>query len=220
MDVRIEQSWKSALAQIWSSTRFQELTSFVREQYRTRQIFPPAGKIFAALDSCPFPDVKVVIIGQDPYHDVGQANGLCFSVNPGIPMPPSLINILKEVHDDTGAPIPDNGDLTRWASQGVLLLNTSLTVEAHKPASHAGRGWEELTDEAIIQLSANRRNIVFMLWGSHAQKKAPLIDASKHLILRAPHPSPLSAYRGFFGCHHFSQANAYLTANNITPIQW
>ncbi|MDE7443798.1 MAG: uracil-DNA glycosylase [Muribaculaceae bacterium] len=220
MDVRIEQSWKSALAGIWSSPRFIELTTFVREQYRTRQIFPPAAKIFAAMDSCPFTDVKVVIIGQDPYHDVGQANGLCFSVNPGIPMPPSLINILKEVHDDTGAPQPENGDLTRWAQQGVLLLNTSLTVEAHRPASHSGRGWEELTDEAIIQLSAQREHIVFMLWGSHAQKKAPLIDASRHLILRAPHPSPLSAYRGFFGCHHFSQANAYLKAHNLEPIQW
>lgn len=220
MNVRIEPSWHAALNTIWSSPRFKELTDFVREQYRTRQIFPPAAKIFAAMDSCPFDKVKVVILGQDPYHDVGQANGLCFSVNPGQPMPPSLVNIFKEVHDDTGAPVPANGDLSRWAEQGVLLLNTSLTVEAHRPASHSGRGWEELTDEAIIRLSRDRENIVFILWGAHAQKKAPLIDAGKHLILRAPHPSPLSAHRGFFGCRHFSRTNEYLIANNQTPIQW
>ncbi|MDE6490964.1 MAG: uracil-DNA glycosylase, partial [Muribaculaceae bacterium] len=220
MNVRIEPSWHSALNAIWTSTRFKELTDFVREQYRTRQIFPPAAKIFAAMDSCPFDKVKVVILGQDPYHDVGQANGLCFSVNPGQPLPPSLVNIFKEVHDDTGVPVPDNGDLSRWAQQGVLLLNTSLTVEAHRPASHSGRGWEELTDEAIIRLSRDRENIVFILWGAHAQKKAPLIDAGKHLILRAPHPSPLSAHRGFFGCRHFSRTNEYLVAHNQSPIQW
>lgn len=220
MNVRIEPSWHEALNAIWSSPRFKELTDFVREQYRTRQVFPPAVKIFAAMDSCPFDKVKVVILGQDPYHDVGQANGLCFSVNPGQPMPPSLVNIFKEVHDDTGAPVPSNGDLNRWAEQGVLLLNTSLTVEAHRPASHSGRGWEELTDEAIIRLSRDRENIVFILWGAHAQKKAPLIDAGKHLILRAPHPSPLSAHRGFFGCRHFSRTNEYLIAHNQTPIQW
>lgn len=220
MNVRIEPSWHEALNAIWPSPRFKELTDFVREQYRTRQVFPPAAKIFAAMDSCPFDKVKVVILGQDPYHDVGQANGLCFSVNPGQPMPPSLVNIFKEVHDDTGAPVPSNGDLSRWAEQGVLLLNTSLTVEAHRPASHSGRGWEELTDEAIIRLSRDRENIVFILWGAHAQKKAPLIDAGKHLILRAPHPSPLSAHRGFFGCRHFSRTNEYLIAHNQTPIQW
>jgi len=220
MDVRIESSWKSALANVWESPRFARLTEFVRTQYRTRQVFPPAGKIFAAMDACPFNKVKVVILGQDPYHDVGQANGLCFSVNPGVPMPPSLLNIFKEVHDDTGAPMPTDGDLSRWANQGVLLLNTSLTVEAHRPASHADKGWEELTDEAIIRLSHDREHIVFILWGSHAQRKAPLIDESRHLVLRAPHPSPLSAYRGFFGCKHFTRTNAYLIAHNQTPIQW
>lgn len=220
MNVRIEPSWNRALAKVWESSRFAELTEFVRTQYRTRQVFPPAGKIFAAMDSCPFDKVKVVILGQDPYHDIGQANGLCFSVNPGIPMPPSLLNIFKEVHDDTGAPMPVNGDLSRWAEQGVLLLNTSLTVEAHRPASHSDKGWEELTDEAIIRLSKDRENLVFILWGAHAQRKAPLIDSTRHLVLRAPHPSPLSAYRGFFGCRHFTRANEYLTAHNQTPIVW
>ncbi len=220
MNVRIEPSWNRALAKVWESPRFAELTEFVRTQYRTRQVFPPAGKIFAAMDSCPFDKVKVVILGQDPYHDIGQANGLCFSVNPGVPMPPSLLNIFKEVHDDTGAPMPVNGDLSRWAEQGVLLLNTSLTVEAHRPASHSDKGWEELTDEAIIRLSKDRENLVFILWGAHAQRKAPLIDATRHLVLRAPHPSPLSAYRGFFGCRHFTRANEYLTAHNQTPIIW
>jgi uracil-DNA glycosylase len=220
MNVRIEPSWNAALSRVWDSPKFAQLTAFIREQYRTRQIFPPARQIFAAMDTCPFDHVKVVILGQDPYHDIGQANGLCFSVNPGIPMPPSLLNIFKEVHDDIGAPMPTNGDLTRWAKQGVLLLNTSLTVEAHRPASHSDKGWEELTDEAIIKLSANREHIVFILWGAHAQRKAPLIDTSKHLILKAPHPSPLSAYRGFFGCRHFSQANAYLISHNQTPIEW
>lgn len=220
MNVRIEPCWNRALAKVWESPRFAELTEFVRTQYRTRQVFPPAGKIFAAMDSCPFDKVKVVILGQDPYHDIGQANGLCFSVNPGVPMPPSLLNIFKEVHDDTGAPMPVNGDLSRWAEQGVLLLNTSLTVEAHRPASHSDKGWEELTDEAIIRLSKDRENLVFILWGAHAQRKAPLIDATRHLVLRAPHPSPLSAYRGFFGCRHFTRANEYLTAHNQTPIIW
>lgn len=220
MDVRIEESWKRELADVWSSASFSQLAEFVRGQYRTRCIYPPAAKIFAAMDCCPFGDVKVVILGQDPYHDVGQACGLSFSVNPGVAMPPSLVNILKEVHDDTGAPMPADGDLTRWARQGVLLLNSSLTVEAHRPASHSGKGWEEVTDAAIMALSKRRNGIVFMLWGAHAGRKAPLIDASRHLILRAPHPSPLSAFRGFFGCRHFSAANAYLTSQGKTPIQW
>lgn len=220
MEVRIEQSWKQRLSDQWSKDYFISLTDFVRQQYATKTVFPPAAKIFAAFDSCPFDDVKVVILGQDPYHDYGQANGLCFSVNPGVPMPPSLLNIFKEVHDDTGAPIPADGDLSRWARQGVLLLNATLTVEAHRAASHQGHGWEEFTDEVIMRLARDREGLVFMLWGSYAIKKGAFIDRRKHLVLTSPHPSPLSAYRGFFGNHHFSQANAYLQSRNLTPINW
>ena len=208
MDVRIEQSWKSQLAAEWDKQYFINLTGFVREQYSTRTVFPPASKIFAAFDACPFDKVKVIILGQDPYHDVGQANGLCFSVSPGIPMPPSLVNIFREIHDDTGAEIPSDGDLSRWAKQGVLLLNSTLTVEAHRAGSHQGRGWEEFTDEVVMRLAKDREHLVFMLWGSYAIKKGAFIDRSRHMVLTSPHPSPLSAYRGFFGNHHFSQANA------------
>ena len=168
MDVRIEQSWKSQLAAEWDKQYFINLTGFVREQYSTRTVFPPASKIFAAFDACPFDKVKVIILGQDPYHDVGQANGLCFSVSPGIPMPPSLVNIFREIHDDTGAEIPSDGDLSRWAKQGVLLLNSTLTVEAHRAGSHQGRGWEEFTDEVVMRLAKDREHLVFMLWGSYA----------------------------------------------------
>ena len=218
MDVRIEQSWKSQLAAEWDKQYFINLTSFVREQYSTRTVFPPASKIFAAFDACPFDTVKVIILGQDPYHDVGQANGLCFSVSPGIPMPPSLVNIFREIHDDTGAGIPSDGDLSRWAKQGVLLLNSTLTVEAHRAGSHQGRGWEEFTDEVVMRLAKDREHLVFMLWGSYAIKKGAFIDRSRHMVLTSPHPSPLSAYRGFFGNHHFSQANAYLSSHGQTPI--
>lgn len=220
MDVRIEQSWKSQLAAEWDKQYFINLTGFVREQYSTRTVFPPASKIFAAFDACPFDTVKVIILGQDPYHDVGQANGLCFSVSPGIPMPPSLVNIFREIHDDTGAEIPSDGDLSRWAKQGVLLLNSTLTVEAHRAGSHQGRGWEEFTDEVVMRLAKDREHLVFMLWGSYAIKKGAFIDRSRHMVLTSPHPSPLSAYRGFFGNHHFSQANAYLSSHGQTPIIW
>ena len=220
MDVRIEQSWKSQLAAEWDKQYFINLTGFVREQYSTRTVFPPASKIFAAFDACPFDKVKVIILGQDPYHDVGQANGLCFSVSPGIPMPPSLVNIFREIHDDTGAEIPSDGDLSRWAKQGVLLLNSTLTVEAHRAGSHQGRGWEEFTDEVVMRLAKDREHLVFMLWGSYAIKKGAFIDRSRHMVLTSPHPSPLSAYRGFFGNHHFSQANAYLSSRGQTPIIW
>ena len=220
MDVRIEQSWKSQLAAEWDKQYFINLTSFVREQYSTRTVFPPASKIFAAFDACPFDTVKVIILGQDPYHDVGQANGLCFSVSPGIPMPPSLVNIFREIHDDTGAEIPSDGDLSRWAKQGVLLLNSTLTVEAHRAGSHQGRGWEEFTDEVVMRLAKDREHLDFMLWGSYAIKKGAFIDRSRHMVLTSPHPSPLSAYRGFFGNHHFSQANAYLSSHGQTPIIW
>ena len=218
--VRIDSSWAEKLAGVFASAEWERLAEFVRREYSNELIFPPAGKIFAALDACPFDRVKVVIIGQDPYHGPGQANGLAFSVAPGVAIPPSLQNIFKEVTEDMGTPMPTNGDLTRWAEQGVLLLNSSLTVKAGKPASHAGMGWEVMTDAAIKALSDGRENLVFLLWGAHAGKKSGLIDPSKHLILKAPHPSPLSAHRGFFGCRHFSRANAYLQLHNVDPIKW
>lgn len=220
MNVKIEESWKRALAAQWESEGFRRLTDFVRSEYATRQVFPPASRIFAAFDACPFDEVKVVILGQDPYHDVGQATGMCFSVADGVPMPPSLVNIFREVSSDTGAPMPSSGDLGRWAEQGVLLLNATLTVRAHCPASHAGMGWEEFTDEAVRRLNADRSGLVFMLWGSHAQRKGAFIDRSRHLVLSSPHPSPLSAYRGFFGNHHFSLANDWLVKHGQAPIQW
>jgi len=220
LNVKIASSWKSVLAQDFSQQYFSDLASFVREQYATRPVFPPPGRIFAAFDACAFEDVKVVILGQDPYHDVGQANGLCFSVSDGIPFPPSLLNIFKEVAADTGAPIPATGNLQRWADQGVLLLNSTLTVEAHRAGSHQGRGWERFTDSVISHLSREREGLAFLLWGAYAIRKGALIDQSRHLVLTSPHPSPLSAHRGFFGNHHFSRANEYLKAQGKTPIQW
>ncbi len=220
MNVRIHPSWHTALAAEWDKPYFEELTDFVRKEYSTRLIFPPASQIFAAFDACPFDEVKVVILGQDPYHGIGQANGLCFSVNEGVQQPPSLVNIFKEVHDDTGAPIPTDGDLSRWARQGVLLLNSTLTVAAHSAGSHQRRGWEEFTDEVVMRLATDRNNIVFMLWGSYAIHKGAFIDRTRHLVLTSPHPSPLSAYRGFFGNNHFSQANAYLRQHGQKEIIW
>ena len=220
MNVKIEESWKRALAAEWDKDYFVNLTRWLHDEYRTKLIFPPGKQIFAAFDTTPFDKVKVVILGQDPYHDVGQAHGLCFSVNDGIPFPPSLNNIFKEVHDDTGAPIPASGNLERWARQGVLLLNATLTVEAHRAGSHQNRGWEEFTDAAIARLAAEREHLVFILWGSYAIRKGAFINRMKHLVLTSPHPSPLSAYRGFFGNHHFSQANAYLVKHGFEPIKW
>ena len=220
MNVKIENSWKQELSDEWAKDYFVRLTDFVRNEYATKQIFPPGNQIFAAFNATPFNDVKVVILGQDPYHDVGQANGLCFSVNDGIPFPPSLRNIFQEIHNDTGAPIPQSGDLSRWAKQGVLLLNATLTVEAHRAASHQRQGWEQFTDQVISHLSQNRENLVFILWGSYAISKRVLIDDSKHLVLTSVHPSPLSAYRGFFGNKHFSKANTYLTSHGKDPIEW
>lgn len=222
MNVRMEEGWKQALAPEFEKPYFLELANKVRMEYadRSLKIYPPAGKIFAAFDSCPFFETKVVIIGQDPYHGPGQANGLSFSVDKGVAFPPSLRNIFQEVHDDTGAPIPSDGDLTRWGHQGVLLLNASLTVREHAPQSHSGIGWEKLTDAAVAALANSRSNIVFMLWGSYAIRKGAMIDRSKHLVLTSVHPSPLSAYRGFFGCRHFSKANEYLTAHGYKPIEW
>lgn len=220
MNIKIEESWKRELADEWEKEYFKRLTEFVRQEYSTKQIFPPGRQIFAAFDSTPFPDVKVVILGQDPYHDVGQANGLCFSVNDGIPFPPSLRNIFKEIESDIGTPIPQSGDLSRWAKQGVLLLNATLTVEAHRAGSHQRRGWEEFTDQVINHLATKRNNIVFILWGSYAIGKGSFIDRNRHLVLTSVHPSPLSAHRGFFGNHHFSRANKYLIEHGKTPIEW
>jgi uracil-DNA glycosylase len=220
MDIRIEEGWKKALSHEWEEPYFKELTAFVGERYRNARIYPPGSRIFAAFDECPFNNVKVVILGQDPYHGPGQANGLCFSVNPGVAMPPSLINIFKEIQSDTGAPMPDNGDLSRWASQGVLLLNATLTVEEHRAGSHQGKGWETFTDHVISTLSQQRDNLVFILWGSYAKSKSALINHQRHMVLTSPHPSPLSAHRGFFGNHHFSTANAYLASHGRTPIIW
>ncbi|MDE5794081.1 MAG: uracil-DNA glycosylase [Muribaculaceae bacterium] len=222
MEVRIEEGWKKELAGEFDKAYFKALTDSVRMEYadpRVR-IYPPAGKIFAAFDNSPFAETKVVIIGQDPYHGPGQANGLSFSVNPGIEIPPSLRNIFKEINADTGAPIPENGDLTRWARQGVLLLNATLTVREHQPRSHANLGWSEFTDAAVRAINEHGYRVVFMLWGADAIRKGGMIDRSRHLVLTAPHPSPLSASRGFFGCRHFSQANAYLMANGKKPIIW
>lgn len=222
MNVRIEKEWGRHLSPIFASEWFSQLAAGVRAEYAAHpnEIFPPASQIFAAFDLTPFNDVKVVILGQDPYHGPGQANGLCFSVAPGIAMPPSLVNIFKEVNADTGAPIPLNGDLSRWARQGVLLLNASLTVRAHQPKSHSFLGWERFTDAAVHALAAERENLVFLLWGADAARKGAFIDRNKHLVLTSPHPSPLSAYRGFFGNHHFSTANQYLIQHGKEPINW
>lgn len=221
MDVKIEESWKRHIGGEFEKQYFTNLTDFVRQEYRTTTCYPPGRLIFNAFNLCPFDKVKVVIIGQDPYHEPGQAHGLSFSVCDGVPFPPSLVNIFKEIEQDVGTPVPMTGNLTRWAEQGVLLLNATLTVRAHQAASHQRRGWEEFTDAAIKVLSANRDNLVFILWGGYARSKAPLIDASRHLILQSVHPSPLSANRGgWFGNHHFSRANAYLSEHGQKPIKW
>lgn len=220
MNVKIEESWRVELVDEWDKPYFKRLVDFVHDEYKQFQVFPPGRKIFAAFDATPFDKVKVVIIGQDPYHDVGQANGMCFSVGDGVPFPPSLVNIFKEIHDDLGKPIPTSGDLTRWARQGVLLLNSTLTVRAHSAGSHQNRGWEEFTDEVILHLASKRDNLVFILWGAYAIKKGAFIDRSRHLVLTSPHPSPLSAHRGFFGNKHFSRTNEYLVAHGKEPIDW
>ena len=222
MEVKIEEGWKKALQNEFDSEYFEKLARFVRSEYSNPAvpIYPPAGKIFEAFNSTPFHEVKVVIMGQDPYHGPGQANGLCFSVNPGIPYPPSLLNIFKEIEAETGKPLPADGDLSRWAKQGVLLLNSSLTVRAHSPKSHSGMGWERLTDAAVRKLAQERNNLVFLLWGSDAIRKGDFIDRNRHLVLTSPHPSPLSAYRGFFGNGHFNAANDYLISHGKTPIEW
>ena len=219
-DVRIAEDWKAILQEEFNKPYFEELVSFVKDEYGRGTVYPAGRNIFRAFDRCPVDKLKVVIIGQDPYHGPGQANGLCFSVGEGVPFPPSLRNILQEVRDDVGAPIPLSGELERWAEQGVLLLNAVLTVRAHEAASHAGHGWERFTDAVVKAIAERKEGIVYMLWGSYAQKKGSIADPSRNLILKAVHPSPLSAYRGFFGCKHFSAANAYLTSIGKEPIEW
>lgn len=220
MNVQIEESWKEVLSPEFEKDYFIRLTDFVRQEYQTTTVYPPGKLIFNAFNLCPYPKVKVVIIGQDPYHGPGQAHGLCFSVNDGVPFPPSLQNIFKEIQSDLGSPIPETGNLTHWAEQGVLMLNATLTVRAHQAGSHQRRGWEEFTDAAIRALAENREHLVFILWGAYAQKKGAFISRDRHLVLTSVHPSPLSAYHGFFGNKHFSRANAYLEAHGETPIVW
>jgi uracil-DNA glycosylase len=219
-EIRLHPSWKAVLSDEFKEPYFQSLISFVKQEYASTKVYPPGHLIFSALDHTPFQDVKVVILGQDPYHGPGQANGLCFSVNEGVAIPPSLKNIFAEVGDDLGIDATLNGNLERWANQGVLLLNATLTVRANHAGSHQNKGWERFTDTVVKRISQKRENVVFMLWGSYAQKKGAVIDRTKHLVLKAPHPSPLSSYRGFFGCKHFSKANAYLNGAEKTQIEW
>ena len=221
MDVNIEASWKEELKEEFEKPYFAQIVHFLKEEKKAgKVIYPPGSLIFNAFTCTPFSNVKVVIIGQDPYHNPGQAHGLCFSVPDGVQPPPSLVNIFKEMHDDIGVPIPHTGNLEKWAKQGVLLLNASLTVEANKPMSHSAIGWHMFTDEVIRHISSDKNNVVFMLWGKFAQNKTSLIDESKHKILKAPHPSPLSAHYGFFGCRHFSQANKWLEEHGEKTIDW
>ena len=220
MQVNIETSWQQQLQGEFDKPYFAKLVGFVKQEYAKHTVYPPGKLIFNAFNQCPFDKVKVVLIGQDPYHEPGQAHGLCFSVNDGVQFPPSLGNIFKEIQDDIGTPIPASGNLTRWAQQGVLLLNATLTVREHQAGSHQRQGWEEFTDAVIRILSEKREHLVFILWGSYAQSKSYLINGTRHCILRSAHPSPLSAYRGFFGNHHFSLANQYLRSNGIEEIQW
>lgn len=220
MKVKIEESWEKVLQPDFDKPYFKELTDFVRSEYAATTIYPPASLIFNAFNLCPFSKVKVVIIGQDPYHGPGQAHGLCFSVNDGVQFPPSLQNIFKEIKSDLDIPIPTSGNLTRWAEQGVLLLNATLTVRAHSAGSHQKKGWETFTDSVIRILAEQKENLVFILWGAYAQKKGAFIDNNRHLILSSAHPSPLSAYNGFFGNHHFSLTNEWLQKHGIDTINW
>lgn len=220
MEVKIENTWKEVLKNEFGQPYFEELVSFVKKEYQSKVIYPSGKNIFQAFWKCPFEKVKVVILGQDPYHGPNQAHGLSFSVQEGIPFPPSLLNIFKELKTDLGIPIPSHGNLERWASQGVLLLNATLTVEAQKAGSHQNKGWETFTDAAIRALATKNTGLVFMLWGAYAQKKGSFISESEHLKLLAPHPSPLSAHRGFLGCRHFSQANEYLKKKGKHEINW
>lgn len=220
MEVRIDSSWKDRLQDEFDKPYFKVLTDFVRQEYSQATIYPPANLIFNAFDLCPYDKVKVVILGQDPYHEPHQAHGLCFSVNDGIPFPPSLSNIFKEINSDIGTVIPKNGDLTRWAVQGVLMLNATLTVREHIAGSHQKRGWETFTDAVIKKIAHEKENLVFILWGAYAQRKGEFIDKNRHLVLSSAHPSPLSAYNGFFGNHHFSRTNEWLEEHGESLINW
>lgn len=220
MDVKMEGSWKAHLEEEFRKPYFERLTDFVRREYAEKTVYPPARLIFSAFDRCPFNEVKVVIVGQDPYHEPGQAHGLCFSVTDKVAIPPSLQNIYKEIYSDLGKPVPRSGNLERWAAQGVLLLNATLTVQAHRAGSHQGKGWETFTDAAIRHLALEREHLVFMLWGAYAQRKGETIDANRHLVLKSSHPSPLAAHLGFFGNKHFSKANDYLLAHGKQPVDW
>ncbi len=220
MPVKIESSWHERLKNEFEKPYFVQLTDFVKSEYASSVVYPPGNLIFNAFDSLPFDQVKVVILGQDPYHEPGQAHGLCFSVRDGVRFPPSLVNIFKEIQSDLNKPVPLSGDLSRWARQGVLLLNATLTVRAHQAGSHQNKGWETFTDAVIHTLAEQREGIVFILWGAYAQRKGSFIDERKHLVLKSPHPSPLSAHRGFFGNHHFSRANVFLKAQGVSPVEW
>lgn len=221
MDIKIESSWKARLQPEFEQQYFADLVAFVRQEYATQTIYPPGKLMFNAFDKCPFDQTKVVILGQDPYHGKGQANGLCFSVNDGVPMPPSLVNIFKEIQDDLGKSFPRTGNLERWAEQGVLLLNATLTVREGKPGSHQGHGWERFTDAVIRHLNDDKEGLVFLLWGKYAQDKGKIIDPKKHFVLKSKHPSPMSAnYGGWFGNKHFSQANNYLKSKGLPEIEW
>jgi uracil-DNA glycosylase len=220
MDVKIAPSWKSRLSDEFTQPYFTQLAAFVKEEYQSNTVYPPGKEIFNAFNACDFETAKVVILGQDPYHGHGQANGLCFSVHDGVRIPPSLGNIFKEIHRDLGLPIPTSGNLERWAKQGVLLLNATLTVRAASPGSHQNKGWENFTDAVIHKISEEKKHIVFLLWGAYAQKKGEVIDRAKHLVLMAAHPSPFSADRGFFGCKHFSKTNDYLRSKGEKEIEW
>lgn len=220
MNVRIDDSWKVQLQPEFEQDYFRDLVNFVRSEYASNTVYPPGNQIFRAFDLSPFDTTKVVILGQDPYHEPGQAHGLCFSVDKGVPFPPSLQNIYKEIRDDVGTVVSSQGDLSDWARQGVLLLNATLTVRAHQAGSHQNRGWERFTDAVIHRLAEQREHLVFILWGAYAQRKGAFIDKNKHLVLQSPHPSPLSAHRGFFGNRHFSTANRYLQEHGMDPIIW
>lgn len=216
----VHNTWWPWLQEEWQQPYFRQLSAFLHEAYSHGNIYPPRQQVFAAFENCDYPDIKVVILGQDPYHQKGQAHGMCFSVNPGVPIPPSLQNIFKELQDDLGCYIPNNGYLMPWARQGVFLLNTIMTVEDSHPLSHKGKGWETFTDHAIARINEKQEPVVFLLWGRNARSKASMIDRSRHLVLEAPHPSPLSAHYGFFGCRHFSRANAFLKEHGREPINW
>jgi len=220
MDIKIEQSWKELLKEEFEKDYFKNLVNFVKQEYKTHKIYPPGKEIFSAFDLCPVDNVKVVIIGQDPYHGAGQAHGLCFSVKDGVKTPPSLRNIYKELHDDLGKEIPGTGNISHWAKQGVLMLNATLTVRAGNAGSHQGKGWETFTNAVIGKISQEKKDIVFLLWGAYAQKVGQVIDASKHHILKSPHPSPFSAHTGFLGNKHFSKTNAFLKSKGIDEIEW